>query len=299
MTLRIGFIGLGVMGTPMTGHLARAGFALTLLDLDAAKAERLAAEHAGVRVAATPREVAAASEIVVTMLPDGQHVQDVALGEAGLIHGFGEGGLLLDTSSSEPWLTLETAARLASCGVGMVDAPTSGARMGAEAATLVFMVGGEQRAVSRVRPLLDVMGRQVFHLGAVGAGHMMKSINNLITALTFMATAECLTLGKKLGLDPDVMTDVLNVSTGMSWITQKHVKQRIINRAFDDPFKLELMVKDIRIAMQLAAEQGLEMPLSSHGQALWKAAGAAAGAGASVSEMARWVEQRAGVAIEP
>ena len=255
MATRIGFIGLGVMGTPMAGHLAKAGHSLTVFDIDPGKGARLAAAHPGVRVAATPREVAESSRVVVTMLPSGEFVRDVALGKNGLIEGFKGGELLIDTSSCEPWLTVETAKALAAKGVAMVDAATSGAEMGAIAASLVFMVGGDPSVIERARAVLNIMGKHVFHLGPIGAGHAMKSINNTITAMTLAATAEGLVIGKKLGLDPNVMTDVLNVSTGGSWITQTHIKQRITNRAFDDPFKLELMVKDIRIGMELAQRQ--------------------------------------------
>jgi 3-hydroxyisobutyrate dehydrogenase len=125
----------------------------------------------------------------------------------------------------------------------------------------------------------------------------MKSINNLITAMTLLATAEGLALGTKLGLDPNVMTDVLNEATGMSWISQTHIKQRVTSRAFDDPFKLELMVKDIRIAMELADANGVPMPFNAHGRELWKRAEAAAPRDASVSELVRWVERECGVEI--
>jgi 3-hydroxyisobutyrate dehydrogenase-like beta-hydroxyacid dehydrogenase len=161
------------------------------------------------------------------------------------------------------------------------------------------MLGGETAAVERALPVLRIMGEHTFHLGPIGAGHAMKSINNLITAMTLTATAEGLVLGKKLGLDPNVMTDVLNVSTGMSWITQTHIKQRITNRAFDDPFKLELMVKDIRIALELAAREPTKMPLAERGQELWRAAERAAGPGASVSELVRYVEREGGAEIAP
>jgi len=294
---QIGFVGLGIMGTPMAAHLARAGHALTVLDIDRAKAVRLAAEHAGMRIAATPREVAAAADVVVTMLPSGEFVRDVAVGKDGLIEGFTGGELLLDTSSCEPWLTIETAARLSTKGVAMVDAATSGAEFGAKAAALVFMVGGARADVERATPVLNVMGKHVFHLGPIGAGHTMKSINNTITAMTLAATAEGLALGKKLGLDPNVMTDVLNVSTGMSWITQTHIKQRITNRAFDDPFKLELMVKDIRIALELAQREPTPVPLWESGQRIWQRAAAEAGPGASVSELVRYLERQAGTEI--
>jgi 3-hydroxyisobutyrate dehydrogenase len=294
---KIGFIGLGVMGTPMAGHLAEAGYALTVLDVDRSKVERLSASRAGIVGAETPRDVAAASDIVITMLPSGEYVRDVALGPNGLLEGFNGGELLIDTSSSEPWFTLETAETLKAKQVTMVDAPVSGAEWGAKAAELVFMVGGNESAAARAKPLLDVMGKQMFHLGPVGSGHAMKSINNLITAMTLLATSEGLALGTKLGLDPNVMTDVLNVSTGMSWITQTHIKQRITSRTFDDPFKLELMVKDIRIAMELAASKTVDMPLSALGRELWKQADEAAGRGASVSELVRWVERQTGVEI--
>lgn len=297
--MKIGFIGLGVMGTPMASHLAEAGHTLTVLDIDRAKAERLADEHAGVTIARTPREVAAASEIVVTMLPSGEYVRDVALGENGLIEGFKGGELVIDTSSCEPWLTVETAGGLSAKDVAMVDSATSGAEFGAKSATLVFMLGGGPAAIERALPVLNIMGKHTFHLGPIGAGHAMKSINNLITAMTLTATAEGLVLGKKLGLDPNVMTDVLNVSTGMSWITQTHIKQRITSRSFDDPFKLELMVKDIRIALELAEREPTKMALCERGQELWKAAERLAGPGASVSELVRYVEREGGAEIAP
>jgi 3-hydroxyisobutyrate dehydrogenase len=299
MALRIGFIGLGVMGTPMAGHLAKAGHLLTVLDVDRRKAERLAAAFGTMQVAATPRDVAERCEIVVTMLPSGEYVREVALGKDGLVDGFGGGELVIDTSSCEPWLTVETAKGLAAKGIDMVDSATSGAEMGAKAATLVFMLGGAKPSVERTRPVLEVMGKHLFHLGPIGAGHAMKSINNTITAMTLAATAEGLVLGKKLGLDPNVMTDVLNVSTGMSWITQTHIKQRITNRAFDDPFKLELMVKDIGIALELARREEAKVPIWSLGQEIWQAADGAAGRGASVSELVRHVEREGGAEIAP
>jgi 3-hydroxyisobutyrate dehydrogenase len=251
------------------------------------------------RIASAPREVAANSDIVVTMLPSGEYVRDVAVGAGGLLEGFKGGELVIDTSSCEPWLTIATAERLAAQNVAMVDCATSGAEWGAKAATLVFMMGGDPAAAERAKPVLSAMGKHMFHLGPIGAGHAMKSINNTITAMTLAATAEGLALGTKLGLDPNVMTDVLNVSTGMSWITQTHIKQRITSRAFDDPFKLELMVKDIRIALELAAQQKTNVALWNTGQQLWQQADSEAGPGASVSEFVRHIERTTGVEIKP
>jgi 3-hydroxyisobutyrate dehydrogenase-like beta-hydroxyacid dehydrogenase len=296
--LAIGFIGLGVMGAPMAGHLARAGHSLTLLDANADTARDLAATL-GAKAAVTPAEVAARSDIVITMLPNGSVVQQVALGEQGLLQGLRPGALLLDTSSSEPWLTQATGAELAAVGVTMVDAPVSGAAWGAAEANLVFMVGGDAANLARVRPLLDLMGRAVFHLGGLGAGHAMKCLNNLITAMTFSATAEGLVIGKRYGLDPAAMVDVLNESTGMSWISQNHIAQRVLSRSFDDPFKLELMLKDVAIANTLARETGSSVPIAGLGQQLWQAAARAAGPGASVSELVRWVEQQNDTPLNP
>lgn len=294
----IGFIGLGVMGAPMATHLAKAGHRLTLLDANAAVARDLAATIGGNAVT-DPAAVAAASEVVVTMLPNGEIVQQVALGDDGLIHGLREGAIVLDTSSAEPWLTQRTAQALAARGATMVDAPVSGAAWGAQAAQLVFMVGGSDADVTRVRPLLDRMGRAVHHLGRLGAGHAMKCLNNCITAMTFVATAEALVAGKRYGLDPAVMVDVLNESTGGSWITQTHFHQRIFNRSFDDPFKLELMRKDVGIAVQLAQQTATPMPMAGLGQQLWLMAEHAAGPGASISELVRWVEQLCGTELTP
>jgi len=293
----LGFIGLGIMGAPMAGHLASAGYRLSVYDIEKNRSEKVAAANPGITVLDSPKAIAEVSDIVITMLPSGEYVRETALGEHGLRHGFRAGSILLDTSSCEPWLTVETAGGLSRSGIAMVDAPVSGAQTGAINAELVFMLGGDDDSVKRVSPLLDVMGKQKFHLGPVGSGHAMKCINNLITSITFLATAEGLAMGKQFGLEPDVMTDVLNASTGSSWITRNHIKQRITSRTFDDPFKLGLMVKDIGIAMELADTMKLPVRLSALNQELWQAAQRQAVENASVSEMVRWLEQETGIEI--
>ena len=294
---RVGFIGLGVMGAPMAGHLGRAGHAVALHDVASGRAAEVAQGIAQATACATPREVAQQSDILVTMLPNGRVVQEVLFGAEGAAAALRPGALLLDTSSSEPWLTRATAGRLAATGVAMVDAPVSGAVQGATAGELVFMVGASAEDLARVRPLLEAMGRRVFHLGGVGAGHTMKCLNNLITAITLTATAEGLAIGTRAGLDPAVMTDVLDESTGGSWITRTHIRERVLSRRFDDPFKLELMLKDMGIAIDLARELALPAPLSSAGHQLWQAAGLAQGEGASVSAIVQWVEAQMQVEI--
>jgi 3-hydroxyisobutyrate dehydrogenase len=294
---RLGFVGLGIMGHPMAGHLAAAGYELTVYDLDPAVAQRVKGSFDNVVVASTAAEVAANAEVVITMLPDGNAVRNVTFGADGLAAGFRAGSLLLDTSSSQPWLTRQTATELAASGVDMVDAAVSGAQWGAQEADLVFMVGGSAESVARVAPILSILGRVHFHVGPLSSGHVMKCINNTITAMTFLATAEGLALGMRCGLDGTAMNNVLNESTGMSWITRNHIEQRILSRSFDDPFRLELMLKDIGIATALAKEQQVPMVLSGLGEELYRAAVAQPDRGESISEIARWVEQQMGTEI--
>jgi 3-hydroxyisobutyrate dehydrogenase-like beta-hydroxyacid dehydrogenase len=293
----IGFIGLGVMGKPMAGHLAKAGYQLVVYDKNGASANRISSEFRQVRAVESPKKVAEFSDIVITMLPTGTHVQEVIRGKEGLIEGYRSGSLHLDTTSAEPWLTMESAGILEKHGVAMVDAPVSGAEQGAIQAELVFMVGGNKKDVSRVTPLLEAMGKQQFHLGPIGSGHTMKCVNNLITAMCFMGTTEGLVIGKRLGLDPHKMIDVLNVSTGMSWNSINHFKQRIFNRKFDDHFKLALMIKDIGIAMKLAGDQGLSLPVADLTRRLWKSAAEESESDSSISEMVRWVENMTGTEL--
>jgi 3-hydroxyisobutyrate dehydrogenase len=293
----VGFIGLGVMGLPMARHLAAAGYPLTAYDIDPQALDRLDRSSTGTVTAASPKQVAASSEIVITMLPSGREVESVVFGPQGLAEGLRPGSLLLDTSSSDPSDTKTTAKRLKDMGVDMVDAPVSGAEIGALNAELVFMVGGEAAGVERVRPLLEALGDRVFHLGPIGSGHAMKSINNMITAATFLATAEGLVIGARYGLEPSVMTGVLNSSTGMSWVSRTHIVQRILSRRFDDPFKFDLMVKDIDIALRLAAELGLSMDLSQANKEAWHRTQREIAPGSSVSELVRRLEVRSEVEL--
>ncbi len=296
---RLGFIGLGVMGTPMAGHLAKAGYRLTLFDLNPDASRRVAAPYNNVAVAGSPKEVGAASDIVITMLPSGREVGEVVLGDDGLRHGLRAGGLVLDTSSAAPWDTRETAAGLAAAGIAMIDAPVSGAEPGAKAAELVFMVGGDTKDVARVKPLFEVLGKQYFHLGPVGSGHVMKAINNFISAVTLMATTEGLIAGTKSGLDPVAMNDVIDAATAGSWISRTQFRQRIFNGRYDDAFKLALMMKDMNIARRIMADAELDLPLSAEAHRLWADIQSHQPADASLSELVRALETKTGVELKP
>jgi 3-hydroxyisobutyrate dehydrogenase len=295
--MNIGFIGLGVMGSRMLRHLVNGGHSATIHDIDTALARKTAMES-GARAAASPRAVAKSSDIVLTMLPNGEAVREVTFGPNGLAEGFEAGAMLIDCSSAEPWITREIAERMAKQKVEMVDAPVSGAEEGARTATLVFMCGGDDAAFARAKPLLQLMGRHIFHVGPIGAGHTMKAINNVTTALSFLCTAEALLIGKSYGLNARVMLDVMNVSTGYSFATQNRFLQDVITRKFEDRFKLELMLKDMGIARQLAEAHGLPAPMSELGRKRWQRAVEALGPGAVTTEIVRFVEQEMGVELK-
>lgn len=295
--MNIGFVGVGVMGSRMARNLAKAGHSLIVYDADPETTKKVAADIGG-RAAASPREVAAASEIVITMLPNGHVVRDVVFGENGLGTGFKPGSMLLDTSSAEPWIAREIADRLSDRKVEMVDAPVSGAEEGARTATLVFMCGGSDANLFRARPLLEAMGKHVFHVGPIGAGHTMKAINNVTTALSFLCTAEALLVGKSYGLNAKAMLDVMNVSTGYSFASQNRILNDVITRKFEDQFKLSLMLKDMGIARQLAEAHDLPMPMIELGTERWQKAVELLGPTAVTTEIVRFVEQEMGVELK-
>jgi 3-hydroxyisobutyrate dehydrogenase-like beta-hydroxyacid dehydrogenase len=295
--MNIGFIGLGVMGSRMLRHLVNGGHTATIFDINAPATKKLANES-GAKAAISPREVAAGSEVVFTMLPHGGIVREVTFGKGGLAQGFNAGGMLVDCSSAEPWITREIAGRLAAQNVEMVDAPVSGAEEGARTASLVFMCGGDEKALARIRPLLRLMGNHIFHLGPVGSGHLMKAINNITTALSFLCTAEALLIGKSYGLSAKGMIDVLNVSTGYSFATQNRFPQDVLTRRFKDQFKLNLMMKDMGIARQLVEEHKLSSPMTELGARRWRAAVEALGPDAVTTEIVRFVEKEMGVELK-
>ncbi len=295
----VGFIGLGMMGGAMATRLAETGCRLAIHDLDPQRSDALARRYNSVRVAASPADVASEADIVITMLPSGREVRDVTLGPEGLIGRLRPSALLIDTSSSEPWITRELAEALEARGIAMVDAPVSGGAVAVRAADLVFMMGGAAEDVARAQAVLKPIGRKMFHLGPLGSGHIMKSINNTITAAILVATGEGMLTGKALGLDPEEMTKVLIESTATSWIARTHIAQRIVSRTFDEAFQLDLMVKDIGIASGLAEQASLDLPIWAATAEVWRAAQAAMPAGSTVSHVVRHMELLSGVEITP
>jgi 3-hydroxyisobutyrate dehydrogenase len=258
--MRVGFIGIGNMGAPMAGHIVNAGHDVTVYDSDAAKVARFVSAH-GCRGGREPADLGN-SELVITMLPDGHVVRSVLVGEGGLARHLSRGAVFVDMSSSDPVGTRTLGAELAALGIVMLDAPVSGAVPRATLGKLAIMIGGDDReAIERARPILGLMGDRLFETGGLGSGHAMKSLNNFIAAATFAASAEALLIGQRFGLDPATMFDIINVSTGRSFISEVVMKDHVIPGKFSTGFTVGLLAKDVGIAADLGQAMRLDAPV--------------------------------------
>jgi 3-hydroxyisobutyrate dehydrogenase len=261
--LRVGFVGIGNMGRPMAKNIVAAGYAVSVYDADQARAARFAAEH-GSTAAASPEALGRASDLVITMLPAGGDVRDVVLGDGrgGIASTLARGGVVVDMSSSDPVGTRELGRELGECGIALVDAPVSGLVPRAEAGTLTIMIGADDEAALAVaEPVLKRLGERLIRVGSLGAGHAMKALNNFVAASAFAATAEALIVGKRFGLDPRVMAQVLSVSTGRSFHSDVSFPDHVLTRRFATGFTLGLLAKDVGIAGDLSAAVDASTPL--------------------------------------
>jgi 3-hydroxyisobutyrate dehydrogenase len=261
---RIGFVGIGAMGSRMAANLARAGHPLIVRDAERAREELFAQKHQA-RAATSLADLGNNSDVVITMLPTGPIVRSVFLTEEGgaFAKSLAAGSVVIDMTSSEPTGTRELSAILAKRDVALIDAPVSGGVTGAEQGRLVMMVGTDNKAaLDRVRPILGVLGHRVFEVGGSGAGHAMKALNNYVSGTGFMAAVEALVIGRSFGLDPALMVDVLNESTGRNFATANTLKQEVISRAFGTQFVLGLLAKDVKIAADLAEDIHVNAPLA-------------------------------------
>lgn len=256
----VGFIGLGIMGRPMALNLLRAGYSLVVHNRTRAKEADLTGE--GAQAADSPREVAAVSDTVITMLPDSPDVEQVYLGEDGVIAGARAGQLLIDMSSVAPAVAIAVASAADDRGADALDAPVSGGDVGARDGTLSIMVGGSDEAFKRATPLFDVLGKTVVHMGGAGTGQTAKACNQILVAVTIEAVSEALVLASKAGVDPGRLIEVL--SGGLAGNKVMEVRRRnFLEHDFTPGFKLELHHKDLGIALRTARELGVYVPTTA------------------------------------
>lgn len=293
---RVGLIGIGSMGWPMAARLVQAGYAVTVFDAVPGQAAKFAQEVGG-QAAPTCAELAAQSDIIFTMLPTSAIVEQVLTGDDGVLSGLRKGSVVVDMSSGVPAHTQRLAATVAAAGGQMVDAPVSGGVPRARTGELAIMFGGPAAALERVRPALSAMGTSITAVGDVGSAHAMKALNNLVSAGGFLIGVEAMLIGQQFGLDPNVIVDVLNASTGMNNSTQKKFKQFVLSRQFNSGFGLDLMVKDLGIALGIGTDSGTPTPFASLCHELWASAGKALGPGQDHTAVARLSELLAGVEL--
>lgn len=282
----VAFLGLGKMGVPMAARLAGAGFALRGWDL--APAARDVASAAAVPLGASADEACRGAAAVITMLPDGRAVR-AALDAPAVAAALTPETLVIDMSSSDPLGTRELHTALAARGIALVDAPVSGGVARAVDGTLAIMAGGEEAAIARAEPLFKAMGRHLFRCGPPGAGHAMKALNNYVSAAGLVAAIEALAVGRRFGLDPATMVDVLNASTGRNNSTEVKLKQHILSGGFGSGFSIGLMAKDLATAGALADGIGVAAPLAEAMAARWRQAAEALGPGADHTAIARLI----------
>jgi 2-hydroxy-3-oxopropionate reductase len=284
----VGFIGLGIMGRPMALNLLRAGYSLVVHNRTRDKEQELVNE--GARSAASPREAAAASDIVITMLPDSPDVEQVYLGEDGVIAGARAGQLMIDMSSIAPAVAVAVASAAAEKGADALDAPVSGGDVGARDGTLSIMVGGTDEAFKRAKPLFDVLGKTVVHMGGAGAGQTAKACNQILVAVTIEAVSEALVLASKAGVDPDRLIEVL--SGGLAGNKVMEVRRRnFLEHDFTPGFKLELHHKDLGIALRTARELGVYVPTTAIVDQMLAALKAAGDGGLDHSALLKVIEE--------
>jgi len=261
MAEKVGFIGLGIMGGPMAKNLMLAGHELVLYNRTREKAEDLGKEGSA-DVAGSPEEVAEQSDVVITMLPDSPQVREVLVGEDGVLEGLKEGALVVDMSTISPVVTEELAEKVKEKGASMLDAPVSGGDVGAIEGTLSIMVGGSEDDFERAKPLFDVMGKTVTHVGPVGAGQVVKAANQIVVALTIEAVSEALVLGSRGGVSPEKILDVLG--GGLAGNKVMEVKrEKFLSHKFDPGFRSELHHKDLGIALAAGREYGVALPVTA------------------------------------
>lgn len=271
---KIAFIGLGNMGKPMAENLLKHGYDLQIFDLNQAVLTEMAQK--GAKIATTPLDASANVDMVITMLPAGQHVKSVYLGETGLLNHLAKNTLVVDCSTIAVSDAKEVAQAAKQHGIDFLDAPVSGGTAGAAAGTLTFIVGGSEQAFERAQPVLEAMGKNIFHAGDQGAGQVAKICNNMLLGILMAGTAEALNLGVKNGLDPKVLSDIMLQSSGRNWTLEVYNPYPNVmanvpsSKGYTGGFMSKLMHKDLNLAKQTAQSTGVDIPMGSQATELYE-----------------------------
>lgn len=290
---KVGFIGLGIMGTPMAGHLIAGGHEVYLYDVRPPKAELT---DKGGKACASSKEVAQKADIVIVMVPDTPDVEAVLFGQNGVAEGLSKGKIVVDMSSISPIETKEFAKKINALGCDYLDAPVSGGEVGAKAASLTIMIGGPQAAFDKVKPLFELMGKNITLVGGNGDGQTTKVANQIIVALTIEAVGEALLLAAKAGADPAKVRQALMGGFASSRILEVH-GDRMVKRTFDPGFRIELHQKDLNLALSTARKIGLALPNTATAQELFNTCAANGGSKWDHSGMVKALEMMANFEI--
>jgi 2-hydroxy-3-oxopropionate reductase len=283
---KVGFVGLGIMGKPMALNVLKGGHELYAFSLPSVPQDAI---EAGVKACANGKEVAQASDIIITMVPDTPHVESALFAPGGIAEGLVKGKIVVDMSSISPVATKGFAKRVNELGCEYLDAPVSGGEVGAKAASLTIMVGGSQAAFDQVKPLLDLMGKNITLVGGNGDGQITKVANQIIVALTIEAVGEALLLAAKAGADPAKVRQALMGGFANSRILEVH-GERMVKRTFDPGFRIELHQKDLNLALTTARQLGVSLPSTAIAQELFNACAAHGGSAWDHSGMVRALE---------
>jgi 3-hydroxyisobutyrate dehydrogenase len=287
---RVAFVGLGAMGSPMSQRLVDQGYVVVGSDVSEAARAQLAAT--GAHVTDRAADAARGADVVILMLPD-SNVVDAVVRSEDFANALSPSTVVIDMSSSEPQRTKELSKFLTERGVALIDAPVSGGVAGARKGTLTVMVGGDDGVVASVNDVLNVFGR-VMHVGPIGSGHAVKALNNLMSATHLLVTCEAILAGQRFGLDPEAMLSVFNTSSGRSGSTENKLPNFILPETYNSGFGLRLMLKDMKIAVQLAEQEGVPCELGRDAVELWSEAAEALDPNADHTEIARWLTMTKG-----
>ncbi len=294
--MKVGFIGIGAMGKPMAQNLLKsADIKLLVYDVNRVAMEELAA--AGAVVCASPRELADAAAVIIMMLPNAAIVESTLTGEQGVLAGGQAGKIIIDMSSVAATSTRKMAALAAAKGLAYIDAPVSGGVTGATAGTLTIMVGGETAAVQAVRPILEKLGKKIYHVGDSGAGDSIKVVNNLLLGINMAAVAEALVLGVKSGLDPKVMLEIIKESSGRSYALEVKTANFILKNSFAAGFAIDLEYKDLELAMETAKSLDVPLPVGATVQQIFAMAKAKGLGREDISAVIKVWEEFVGVQV--